>query len=233
MKMGMIGGIGPESTVDYYQQIITLCHGQMPDSGYPEIIISSINMTSMLKLLAENRLDELTEMLLSEIDLLADAGADFAFIASNTPHIVFNELCQVSPIPLVSIVEAVRRQAESMSLKKAGLLGTAFTMKSRLYQDEFDKSGIRVVVPKDREQDYIEEKLFTEIENGIFLEETREGLLRVIKRMLDEDLIDSVILGCTELPLILTSDEYGIPFLNTTKIHVSEIVSKYFSMNKA
>ena len=114
-----------------------------------------------------------------------------------------------------------------MALRRVGLLGTKFTMQSDFYQKVYDKYKVTVFVPHEKEQEYIHSKLITEIEFGIFLEETREGLLSIIKRIIEEDLIEGIILGCTELPLILTKNEFGIPFLNTTKIHVESIINYY------
>ncbi len=227
MKIGMIGGIGPESTIDYYKQLIELYQKNISSLNYPEVIINSINMTAMLQLQSDENWDGLTGMLTGAVNSLYRAGADFAFIASNTPHIVFNKVKQKSPIPLVSIVEAAKIKAQNLGLKKIGLLGTLFTMQSNFYQTEFDKSGIVLIVPNEEEQQYIQNKLFSEIEHGVFLEKTRNGLLKIIQRLITDKSIDGVILGCTELPLILTRSEYGIPFLNTTEIHVHRIFEKY------
>jgi len=231
MKIGMIGGVGPESTVDYYQRIIKLYQKEMDGDNYPEIIINSINMTAMLRLVSDKNWDGLTTMLTGAVNSLYKAGANFAFIASNTPHIVFERLRQASPIPLVSIVEAAHAEADKLGLKKVGLLGTAFTMQSSYYQAEFDRSGIVVALPNEEEQRTIQQKLFSEIELGIFLEETRQGLLKIVQRLIRDSKIDGVILGCTELPLILKDDEFGIPFLNTTDIHVHRIIEKCVELN--
>jgi len=225
-KIGMIGGVGPESTVDYYQRMIQLYRQKVSDDSYPEIIINSIDMTAMLKMIADKDFDDLIDLLTNGVNSLYQAGADFGFISSNTPHIVFEQVQKQSSIPLISIVEATRKSAETLNLKKIGLLGTLFTMQSSFYQAEFDQSGILLVTPSEKEQQYIHQKLMTEIEQGVFLDSTREGLLKIVKRMLAEDSIDGVILGCTELPLILTKDEFGIPFLNTTKIHVESIIDE-------
>ncbi len=227
MKIGMVGGIGPESTVDYYQRIIRQYRQTMDNDGYPEIIVNSINMTGMLEYVARQDWDGLTRLLTDAVRALHAAGADFAFIASNTPHVIFSRVLKACGIPLVSIVEAACSEAAILGLKKVGLLGTRFTMQSRYYQDEFDKAGISVVVPDDEEQRYIEQKLFSEIEHGVFLDDTRQGLLGIVRRMLDDERIDGIVLGCTELPLILTRDEFGIPFLNTTGIHVDRILEYY------
>lgn len=223
-KIGMIGGIGPESTVDYYHRIIELYQQKVSKDNYPEIIINSINMTAMLQKVGDKNWDDLTRILTESIVSLNKAGAEIGFMASNTPHIVFEQIQKTSPIPLISIVEAARKEAQRLALKKVALLGTLFTMQSSYYQTEFNKNGINVIVPFESEQLYIHDKLFTEIEHGVFLEETRDGLLNIVKRLMDDAGIDGVVLGCTELPLILTKDEFGIPFLNTTKIHVEVIL---------
>ncbi|MEA4972452.1 putative racemase YgeA [bioreactor metagenome] len=232
MKIGMIGGIGPESTVDYYQRLIKLYQKNINGDDYPDIIIDSINMTAMLKLVSDKNLDGLIGILADTVQSLYKAGADFAFIASNTPHIVFEQVQRSAPIPLVSIVEATCIEANRLALKKVGLLGTLFTMQSSYYQEELNSSGISVVVPNAEEQQYIQQKLFTEIEQGMFLEDTREGLLRIVKRMINDSSIDGIILGCTELPLILTKGEYDIPFLNTTEIHAQKILEKYIELSQ-
>ncbi|MPL95160.1 putative racemase YgeA [bioreactor metagenome] len=231
MKIGMIGGVGPESTVDYYQRLIKLYQINISGDDYPEIIINSINMTAMLKLVSDKNWDGLAGMLADALRALHNAGADLTFIASNTPHIVFEQVKRVSPVPLVSIVEATRMEAEKLGFKKVGLLGTLFTMQSSYYQAEFDKCGIAMVVPNEDEQRYIQQKLFSEIENGVFLEETRNGLLKIVKRLITDESIDGIILGCTELPLILTKSEYGISFLNTTEIHAQRIFEKYMELS--
>ena len=230
MKIGMIGGIGPESTVDYYRRIIESYRKDIDSEGYPQIIIYSIDMNEMLSLVKDKDWDALAALLTEAVGSLYKAGAGFAFMACNTSHIVFDTVQKASPIPLVSIVEAARLEAESLSLKRVGLLGTLFTMQNGYYQAELSKSGIKAVLPSENEQRYIENKLIEEIEHGIFLDDTKKGLLKIIKRMVDCEAIDGIILGCTELPLILNRDEYGIPFLNTTEIHVRRIIEKYSEM---
>lgn len=232
MKIGMIGGIGPESTVDYYKRLIELCQKNTRDGNYPEIIINSINMTAMLQLVADKNWDGLITMLTEAVDSLKRAGADFAFIASNTPHVVFEDVKRISPIPLISIVEATKMTAQKLGLKKIGLLGTIFTMQSSYYQTVFEQSRITLIVPNEEEQKYIQQKLFSEIEHGVFLEDTRNGLLNIIQRLIRDESIDGVILGCTELPLILTKDAYGIPFLNTTEIHALQISECYMELSQ-
>lgn len=223
-KIGMIGGFGPESTLDYYRLMIEHYRRLQGEGTLPEILIYSMDVYAMLNMVGQQRWDDLIEWLLQGINTLKKAGADFGIISANTPHIVFDRLNSLSPLPLISIVEETRKKAKEMGLQKAGLLGTSFTMRASFFPEVFAGDDISVVTPREEEIDYIQHKLMTEIELGIFNEETRKGLLSIVKRLVDEDSIQGLILGCTELPLNLTRDEFGIPFLNTTKIHVESAI---------
>lgn len=223
--IGIIGGIGPESTLDYYREIITAFKSSHGNLEYPEIVLYSVNLGEILPFVNEGNWSGLSELLLKKIDALDRAGAEFAAIASNTPHIIFNDLQSRSPIPLLSIVEATCARAKQTGVRHAGLMGTKFTMESDCYQRVCQPEGISIVVPSEQEQQFIHQKLFTEIELGIFNDSTREALMAIAQRMIDAESIDALILGCTELPLILSENASGIPFLNTTAIHCERIVS--------
>jgi len=228
MKMktiGIIGGLGPESTLDYYREIIAAFKSSHGNLQYPEILIYSMNLSEVLPLVNEKDWPGLSGILLKKIDALRRAGADFAAIASNTPHIIFHDLQSRSPIPLLSIVEATCAKAKGMGVSHAGLMGTRFVMESDCYQRVFLPEGISITLPSEEEQQFINQKLFTEIEFGIFKDSTREALLAIVGRMRETYAIDALILGCTELPLILTDNALDIPFLNTTAIHCERIVS--------
>lgn len=222
--IGILGGLGPESTSDYYREIISAFNTKYIERAYPEIIIYSVNINELMQFVKVSAWDKLTEWLLGKIQCIHSAGAEFAVIASNTPHIVFDELQALSPIPLLSIVEQTSKKAQKMGLKNLGLLGTKLTMESDFYMKPFIQKGMSVVVPTENEQTLIHHRLFSEIELGIFKDSTRRELLDIAKRMVDQDKIDALILGCTELPLILTKNEFGIPFLNTTAIHCESII---------
>jgi aspartate racemase len=224
MKAGIIVGIGPESTVDYYKSIIDGYRNTVGDGSYPELVIDSIDMTAMLRLVDAGETDKLTELLLCSLECLHRAGAQVAVIASNTPHVVFDALEARSPLPLLSIVEETCKSAEAQGVKKIGLLGTAFTMSSSFYQVCFTARGIEVVVPKEDERRYIQQKIFSELEGGLIRPETRAGLIKIIDRMAREEAIGAAILGCTELPLILRDGDCAVPLLNTVQIHVQALV---------
>lgn len=228
--VGIIGGIGPESTIEYYRLLIAAYREQRPDGSYPAIIINSIDLNRMLSLIEANEWAEVTSRLVEEIHKLARAGADFGLLSANTPHIVFDDVNRLSPIPLISIVEATCDAAKVLGLKRLGLFGTRFTMQARFYPDVFSRTGMTLVVPNDEEQAYIHEKYFGELVKGIFLPETRERLLAIVDSLKEREQIEGLILGGTELPLILRDNGgRGLPFLDTTGIHVKAAVARLLS----
>ena len=228
--VGIIGGIGPESTIEYYRLIIASYRRQKRDGSYPSLLLNSIDMKKMLDLIGANELGMVTDYLLEEVQKLAQAGADFGALASNTPHLIFETLNRQSPIPLLSIVEAACDAAKMLGLRRLGLLGTRFTMQGRFYSDVFSREDMTLVTPSADEQSYIHDKYMSELVNGVILSETRERLLAIVGRLKDEEGISGLILGGTELPLILSGEkEQGIPLLDTTRIHVERIVAQLLS----
>jgi aspartate racemase len=224
--VGIVGGIAPESTMEYYRLIIASYREKKRDGSYPPILINSIDMKKMLDLITAKELAEVTEYLLGEVRKLAQAGADFGLLASNTPHLVFEDLRRQSPIPLLSIVEAACEAAQALKLRKVGLFGTRFTMQGGFYAEVFTRLGIEIILPSIDDQNYIHEKYMGELVNGVFLAETRERLLTIVDRLKAKDGIQGLILGGTELPLILREEfARGIPFLDTTRIHVERAVA--------
>jgi aspartate racemase len=227
--LGLIGGTGPESTIEYYRLIID-AYRDKNDGNSPALIINSVNLKLLLALINANRLEELTQELTGAVEVLARAGADFAAFTANTPHIVFDEIQRRSRIPLISIVEAVRENVQKLGLKKVGLFGTRFTMQARFYPETFSRAGIELVVPNDEEQNYIHEKYMGELLNNLFLPETRERLLAIADELRSRHAIEGLILGGTELPLLLKDEEHnGIRLLDTTKIHVERLVRELVS----
>ncbi len=231
MKMlGIIGGLGPESTVDYYQRIIALYRERTGDGSYPEFVIKSVNLRRGLDFMDANDLTGMADYLLEGIGKLADAGADFGLISANTPHVVFDEVASKSPMPLISIVEATCAAAKARNLKRVALFGTRYTMQGTFYPKVFSREGIELFVPEPNDQAYLHDKYMNELVPGKFLPETRAGLLAIVDRMKAKSDIDGVILAGTELPLILRDPDHNdIPFLNTTKIHVEAAVTEMLS----
>ena len=158
MKLGIIGGIGPESTIEYYRSVIASYRRRKPDGSYPSFLVNSIDLTRLLGMMTTNALGEAADYLLDEVRRLARAGADFGLIAANTPHIVFDDLERRSPIPLLSIVQATCDAAKALRLKRVGLFGTRFTMLGRFYPDLFGREGIEIVVPDLDDGTYIHDR---------------------------------------------------------------------------
>jgi aspartate racemase len=229
--LGIIGGIAPESTIAYYRAIIAEYRARVTDGGYPPVIINSIDLTTMLALAATDQ-RRLAIYLLGEIQRLADAGAQFALMASNTPHLVFDEVRAQSSLPLVSIVESARDAAKERRFRRVGLFGTRLTMEAEFYPRVFATAGIDIITPDPEDQAYIHEKYMEELVNAIFLPETRDRLLALIDRLRMQEQIEAVILGGTELPLILKGNTAaGIPVLDTTAIHVKRAVTEMLSQS--
>jgi len=224
---GMIGGLGPESTIDYYRSILARVRERNPDGPMPQILINSLDVNRGISMLDAGRLDELAGYLVTGVEALARAGADFGFIAANTPHLVFAQVQSRSALPLVSIVRATAERARSLGLKKVGLFGTGFTMRAGFYPQEFEQAGIALVRPKPPEMDLIHAKYLGELLKNQFLPETRDQILGIAGRMQAEDGVEAVVLAGTELPLLLRgSQAAGLDFLDTTVIHVEAVVDE-------
>jgi aspartate racemase len=228
--LGIIGGLGPESTIDYYGKIIALYRKRVGDGSYPQFIINNINLKKGLDFMEANDLTGMANYLVDEIGKLALAGATFGLISANTPHIVFDDVRSKSPIPLISIVEATCAVAKARNLMRLALFGTRYTMQATFYPKVFSREGIDLFVPDPEAQAYIHDKYLNELILGKFLPETRAGLLAIIDRMKARRDINGVILAGTELPLILSNSEHnGTPFLDTTKIHCEAAVTEMLS----
>jgi aspartate racemase len=222
---GIVGGIAPESTVDYYRSIVARYRERRPDGSYPPVLIDSIDLTRMLHLAANDRRG-LTDYLAAELERLARAGATFAALASNTPHVVFDELVPRSPIPLVSIVDATAAAAKSSGLRRLGILGTRFTMEGRFYPEVFSRVGLTAVPPPPEDLATVHARYMDELVKGIFRPGTRAELVAIVSRLRAEEGVDAVVLAGTELPLLLREAEAPVPLLDTTQIHVRAIVDQ-------
>jgi aspartate racemase len=223
--LGVIGGVGPESTIDYYRALIDTFRQCRPGEGYPPMIINSVDLDRLRGWMEAADYPPVVDYLTQELSRLARAGADFALLSANSPHIVFEELRELSPLPLISIVEATRNAAQQLGLTRLALIGTRFTMQGHFYPQVFDKAGVGLIVPSAEEQDFIHNKYFDELVVGKFLPETRQQFCDILQAMKRRDGIDGVILGGTELPLILTGEQIdGLPLLDTTRIHVNAAI---------
>jgi len=211
--IGMVGGLGPESTIDYYRRFI--------HEGHWAVIINSVDVNHLLGLMQRQALDEVTDYLGRAVKQLADAGADIGLVSANTPHIVFDQLQQRSALRLVSIVEATCDHVAALGHRQVGLFGSGYTMKGGFFERVFAARGIAVVRPSDAEQAEIHDKYVNELLKGVFSPETRTALLTIVDALAKRTGVEAVILAGTELPLLLPeTSPGGVPLLDTTAVHV-------------
>ncbi|HXH61786.1 MAG TPA: amino acid racemase [Fimbriimonadaceae bacterium] len=229
-KLGIVGGLGPESTIDYYRLLVAEYQSRISDGSYPPVFIDCIDLGRMLAWANESDWRSMTNYVVESIETLARAGADFALISANTPHIVFDQVAERSRISLLSIVETACAAAKADGRKRLGLFGTRFTMQARFYPDVFEREGLSLVVPTSGEQDWIQEKYFGELVKGVFLPKTRDGLMEIVGKLVARHRIDGLLLAGTELPLILRDVvQTPVPFYDTAQIHVSRAVDEMLS----
>lgn len=223
--LGIVGGVGPESTIEYYRAFFAEFRRVAPDRGAPRLLIDSVDVNRLIAWVTVGARQEMVEYLAASLGRLAAGGADFALISANTPHLVFDELRRKSPLPLLSIVEATCAEAKRTNVRRALLIGTRFTMSSGFYSAVFAREGVSLVTPNAVEQETIHGIYINELLQGIVRETSRSTLIELLQVIRQREAIDAVILGGTELPLILREARYGdVVVLDTTQIHVRAAV---------
>ena len=224
--LGLIGGTGPESTIEYYR-LLTAQYREKADGASPLLIINSVNLKQMIEWMGANELGKVADSLVNAFAQLQKAGADFGALTANTAHIVFDELKQRCSLPLISIVEATCERVEALGFKTVGLFGTRYTMQAQFYPSVFSRTDVKLVMPNDQEQEFIHDKYINELLKDLFLPETRAALLAIADKMKARHGIEGLILGGTELPLVLRDEEHnGIRLLDTTRIHVDRLINE-------
>ena len=223
--LGIVGGTGPESTVDYYRTLVATWRRRRPDGTFPRVIVNSVEGSQVIRWLGEREFVRVGEELGAAVTALAAAGAGAALLASNASHLAYPEVAARSPLPLIHIVDAARDAALLRGYGRLAIFGTQFVMDSRLYQDRFEPAGLTIVLPEPEDQAYIHEIYLGQLVLGVFRDETRDRLIEILAGLRDREKIDALILGGTELALILTEPTYAdVPILNTAKIHVEAAV---------
>ena len=223
--LGIVGGTGPESTIDYYRSLVATWRSRRADGSYPRVIINSVEAGTVFRSLGAGDFDAVGRVLGQAIDALASSGCQRAFLASNASHLAFDRIDPAPAIPLIHIVDAAREHAAKAGHRRLGLIGTRFVMESDLYPARFDPAGLEVIAPTPEERELVHRIYFGELVEGVIRDESREALTAVVAAMRDRDQIDAVVLGGTELALILTDPTCaGIPVLNTAQIQVEAAV---------
>ncbi len=216
--IGIIGGMSPESTVAYYEYITRTYTERYGDYGYPEILIYSVSFQPYVDWPRADRWDLVAAGLSEAAHKLEAMGAGCILIATNTMHIVFDEVQASVDAPMISLLDAVGAAIQERGLSRVGLLGTEFTMEKPFYRDALAEQGIEVLVPGAEDRRFVNAVIYDELVAGQILDASRAGYLAVIERLAGRG-AEGVILGCTEIPLLVSEADAGLPLFDTTAIH--------------
>ena len=220
-KIGILGGLTPESTITYYMHIVHRYHELYGNHGYPETIIVGVSFQQYEDWMMKEDWDSIEKALLDGLKTLKRAGADFAVIATNTMHILFEKLQKQIDMPLISIVDATAEAIKEEGFKKIGLIGTQFSMTKPFYREGLKKHGIEVVTPNKEDRDYIVKVIFEELSVGKLTEESRKGYLKIIDKLVDQG-AEGIVLGCTEIPLLIRQQDTDVKVFDTATVHAEK-----------
>jgi len=223
--VGIVGGVGPESTADYYRRFIDRWRVRGPADAYPAVLINSLNSRAALGAMLNGDIEPSVALFSRAVEQLAAGGAGLALVASVMMHMAYDRVAATAPIPMLSILEALAGAAKRRGLPRLGVLGARPTVEGEFFARPFDAAGITLVRPDEADRAWVHEIYFTELVRGQFRDEVRERLVGIIEGMRQHDGIDAVILAGTELPLILREPEYaGVPALDAIGIHVEAAI---------
>ena len=217
-RIGILGGSSPESTVGYYRHITREYTRRFGDYGYPEILIYSVSFQQFIDWMRAGDWRAVAAGLAKGLHALGDAGAELGLIAAVTLHRVFEDVAASSPIRLISILDVVSDRLDELGCRRAALLGTKITMSSAFCPDHLAARGIETLVPTVEEQDAIDRTIFDELSRGLVTAGSKTALIAIADRLIEQG-ADAVILGCTELPLLLEENDLSVPVLDTMSLH--------------
>lgn len=222
-KIGIVGGLGPASTIEYYRDIIENYRKRFGDDCYPEIVIESVNMQDMISCIKAGEYHILAEKLLRSISNLEKAGADAAAIASNSPHIAWDLINNKTNIPVLSILDATCAYILKHRFQKVLIFATEFTMRNGMYGKALTDRGIDWVLPDEADIETLGKIIYPNLENGIVIAEDKKRMVAIAEKYIQQQQCDALLLGCTEIPLMIKENDVSVPVINTTKIHIDRI----------
>jgi len=219
--IGIVGGMTPESTTIYYEYITRTYQKRVGDYSFPEILIYSVSFQQYENWMTNGNWDLIANGLIRAVHSLIKAGAEFGVIATNTMHKVFDIIQEKSSIPLISIIDATAEAILKKEMETVGLLGTIFTMREAFYKNGLKKYGIKTIVPNDQEQKIVYEIIFKELGKGEIKKDSRQKVIDIVHRLHVQG-AEGVILGCTEIPLLITEKDCEVPLFDTARIHAEK-----------
>jgi aspartate racemase len=224
-RIGILGGMSPESTVEYYQYITRAYIERYGDYGYPEILIYSVRFQSYVDWPEQDRWDRVAQGLIEAARALEAAGADLILIATNTMHLVFDQVQAGVGVPMLSLLDAVGDAIRARGIETVGLLGTRFTMEKSFYQDALARRGIQVLVPGPRDRAFVNRVIYDELVAGQVRDESRAGYVAIIRQLAARG-AEGIVLGCTEIPLLVGEEDVDLPLFDTTVIHAEAALNQ-------
>jgi len=222
-RIGILGGMSPESTIAYYEHITRTYTDRFGDYGYPEIIIYSVSFQPYVDWPQEDRWDLVAQGLSEAAQKLEAAGADLIVLATNTMHLVFDQVQASVQVPMLSLLDAVGEAILAREIKVVGLLGTQFTMEKTFYQEALARKGITVLVPDAKDRQYVNAVIYNELVAGQIRDESRAGFAAIIDKLAARG-AEGVILGCTEIPLLISETDAALPLFDTTAVHAEAVL---------
>lgn len=224
-KIGLVGGTGPESTLMYYKEINSRIDEMTGNKAMPDIAIESVNFRKAWNMVVAEDYEALADYLSEKINFLKKSGSEVISLTAVTMHIVFDLIQEKTGVGLISIPMAVCNEVKRRNYKKIGLLGTIFTMEQDYMKKDFEQAGIEVIVPNEENRRLVAKRILEELEVGIVNENTLKEFNEIIDNMKTEYGIEAVVLGCTELPLLLNNENCVLPCLDSVAIHIKELIA--------
>ena len=223
-KIGLVGGTGPESTLMYYKELNSRIDELTGGKAMPDIAIESVNFRRAWNYVEAGDYSALADYLSEKVLCLQKTGSEIIALTAVTMHAVADQIEAKTGVSLLSIPKAVCREALRRKYRKIGLLGTLFTMEQDYMKNDFIQNGIEIVVPDPADRELVAKRILEELELGIVKESTLKEINEIIDRMRISEGIEAVILGCTELPLLLNDRNCILPCLDSVVIHISELI---------
>ncbi len=223
-KIGLVGGTGPESTLMYYKELNTRIDQMTEGRAMPDLSIESVDVRKAWAYVSSGENEKLADYLSEKVTCLKNSGCEVISLTAGTMHLVINEVEKKTGVSLVSIPKAVAEDAANKGYKRVGLLGTIFTMEQNYMKQDLIDAGIEVCIPEKADRELVAKRIFEELELGIVKEETLKEFQALISKMKKEQQIEAVILGCTELPLLLNENNCPLPVLDSVDIHIRKLV---------
>ena len=225
-KIGLVGGTGPESTLMYYKELNSRIDKITNKTQMPDIVIESVDFRKAWNFVSSGRYDLLKDYLAEKIKCLKNSGAEVISLTAVTMHMVYEELVKETGVSLISIPQSVCKEATNKGYKRILLLGTIFTMEQDYMKKDFFEAEIEVFIPDEDDRKLVAKRIFEELELGIVKESTLSEFQNIIDKMRSQYGVEAVVLGCTELPLLLNSSNCSIPCLDSVEIHINDLINE-------